>query len=104
LQEVGLFGAGQQSSVYLGFSAAVSCRTQKALSARYCNKSRLSRRTNCAILPGKMRRRNLSKSVRNYLAQIASMGGKARAKKYDKETLRRWAALGPKVREERRRK
>jgi len=42
--------------------------------------------------------RRLPKSVRDYLAEIASRGGKARAKKYDKETLRRWAAPGPKVR------
>ena len=56
-----------------------------------------------AILPGKMRHR-LPKSVRDYLSEIASKGGKARAKKYNKKTLRRWAALGPKVREERRKK
>jgi hypothetical protein len=48
--------------------------------------------------------RKLPKSVRTYLAEIASRGGRARAKKYDKETLRRWAALGPKVREEGRKK
>jgi hypothetical protein len=51
-----------------------------------------------------MPRQKLPKSVRDYLAEIASKGGRARAKKFDKDTLRRWAALGAKVREERRKK
>lgn len=34
------------------------------------------------------------KSVRDYAKQLASMGGKARAKKYDPETLSKWASLG----------
>jgi general stress protein YciG len=36
----------------------------------------------------------LPESVKKYLSQIASKGGEARAKKYDKETLSRWAKKG----------
>lgn len=36
----------------------------------------------------------LPDSVQKYLAQIASKGGKARAKKYNKETLSGWAKKG----------
>jgi hypothetical protein len=34
------------------------------------------------------------KAVQAYISQVASMGGKARARKYDKATLSRWAKLG----------
>ena len=34
------------------------------------------------------------KSIRDYLAKIGRKGGKARAAKYDKATLRKWAKLG----------
>ncbi len=40
--------------------------------------------------------------IREYLAKIGSAGGKARAKKYDKATLRKWAKKGgrpPKAKE-----
>jgi hypothetical protein len=36
----------------------------------------------------------LTDSVRKYLAKIASKGGKARAKKYNKQTLSKWAKKG----------
>jgi hypothetical protein len=36
-------------------------------------------------------KRQLERQIRS---EIASKGGKARAKKYDKKTLRKWAALG----------
>jgi hypothetical protein len=32
--------------------------------------------------------------IREYLASIGRKGGKARAKKYDKKTLRKWAKKG----------
>jgi len=32
--------------------------------------------------------------IRKYLATIGRKGGKARARKYDAETLRKWAKLG----------
>ncbi len=32
--------------------------------------------------------------IREYLAKIGREGGKARARKYDKATLRKWARLG----------
>jgi hypothetical protein len=32
--------------------------------------------------------------IRQYLAAIGSEGGKARAEKYDKATLRKWAKKG----------
>jgi general stress protein YciG len=34
------------------------------------------------------------KVIREYLTQIARKGGKARAKKYDKKTLSKWAKKG----------
>jgi general stress protein YciG len=34
------------------------------------------------------------KLVRDYLAEIGRRGGKARAKKYDKATLSKWAKKG----------
>ena len=40
------------------------------------------------------------KIIREFLVQAGRKGGKARAKKYDKSTLSRWAKLGgrpPKV-------
>ena len=43
-------------------------------------------------------------SVKAYLAKIGSTGGKARAAKYDKGTLSKWAKLGgrpPKSKEKR---
>jgi len=33
-------------------------------------------------------------AVREYLAKIASKGGRARAAKYDKATLSKWGRLG----------
>jgi hypothetical protein len=33
-------------------------------------------------------------TVKRFLKQLASEGGKARARKYDKATLKRWARLG----------
>ncbi len=38
--------------------------------------------------------RDTDKVIREYLAAIGSKGGKTRAKKYDKATLRKWAKLG----------
>jgi hypothetical protein len=35
----------------------------------------------------------LNDAVKKYLADMASKGGKAKAQKYDKETLRKWAKL-----------
>jgi hypothetical protein len=32
--------------------------------------------------------------VKKYLARIAKKGGEARAKKYDKQTLQKWAKKG----------
>jgi len=34
------------------------------------------------------------KVIRQYLIEIARKGGKARAKKYDKKTLSKWAKKG----------
>jgi hypothetical protein len=39
-------------------------------------------------------RKQIDKLIREYLAEIGHKGGKARAAKYDKKTLRRWAKLG----------
>jgi hypothetical protein len=36
----------------------------------------------------------MHKAVKQYLANIASKGGKARAEKYDKATLSKWAKKG----------
>jgi hypothetical protein len=33
-------------------------------------------------------------AVEQYIRQVASLGGKARAGKYDKKTLSKWAKLG----------
>jgi hypothetical protein len=33
-------------------------------------------------------------AIKQYLAKIGSQGGKARAAKHDKATLRKWAKLG----------
>ncbi len=44
-------------------------------------------------MPGKFMK-DLDKAVRQYLSLIASKGGKARAKKYDKATLSKWAKRG----------
>ncbi len=44
----------------------------------------------------------LDRMIRQYLAQIGRKGGKARAAKYDKVTLSRWARRGgrpPKAKE-----
>ena len=38
--------------------------------------------------------KNVDPVIREYLAKIGHKGGKARAAKYDKKTLRRWAKLG----------
>ena len=37
---------------------------------------------------------HMDKAVKQYLSRIASKGGKARAKKYDKATLSKWAKKG----------
>ena len=39
-------------------------------------------------------RKDTEKTIREYLAKVGSKGGKARAAKYDKATLRKWAKLG----------
>lgn len=36
----------------------------------------------------------MPEEVRRYLAQLAKKGGKARAKKYDRATLSKWAKKG----------
>jgi hypothetical protein len=38
--------------------------------------------------------KDINDAVRKYLLEIASKGGKARAAKYGKETLSRWAKKG----------
>lgn len=38
--------------------------------------------------------KDADKLIREYLTQIGRKGGKARAKKYDKVTLSKWAKLG----------
>jgi general stress protein YciG len=38
--------------------------------------------------------KSTEKAVREYLSRIASKGGKARAEKYDKATLSKWAKKG----------
>jgi len=38
--------------------------------------------------------KSIDKAIRNFLAKAGSKGGKARAAKYDKATLRKWAKLG----------
>jgi general stress protein YciG len=38
--------------------------------------------------------KRIDKAVREYLSGIASKGGKARAEKYDRETLIKWAKKG----------
>jgi hypothetical protein len=45
-------------------------------------------------LPGKFMKSKVPKEVRDYLAQLASKGGTARAKKYNKATLSEWARKG----------
>jgi hypothetical protein len=35
-----------------------------------------------------------SPAVDAYIRQVASLGGRARAEKYDKKTLSKWARLG----------
>ena len=39
-------------------------------------------------------RKDADKMIREYLAKIGKRGGKARARKYDKATLSKWAKLG----------
>lgn len=38
--------------------------------------------------------KDADKLIREYLAKLGRKGGKARAAKYDKATLRQWAKLG----------
>jgi hypothetical protein len=38
--------------------------------------------------------KQIDKAVQVYLAKLGSKGGKARAKKYDKATLSKWAKKG----------
>ena len=42
-----------------------------------------------------------SRAVREYIRSVASLGGKARAAKYGKRTLRKWAKLGGRPRKKR---
>jgi general stress protein YciG len=44
-------------------------------------------------LPSKFMKK-LDDAVKQYLAEMASKGGKARAAKYDKKTLSQWAKKG----------
>ncbi len=39
-------------------------------------------------------RKDTEKAIREYLAKVGSKGGKTRAAKYGKATLRKWAKLG----------
>jgi hypothetical protein len=39
-------------------------------------------------------RKGIDKVIREYLAKIGGKGGKARAAKYDKATLSKWAKKG----------
>jgi hypothetical protein len=41
-----------------------------------------------------MTKKKIPDEVREYLARLAKAGGTARAKKYDHETLSRWAKKG----------
>jgi hypothetical protein len=45
-------------------------------------------------LPGKYMTKETDAAIRQYLSLMASKGGKARAKKYDKTTLSKWAKKG----------
>ena len=47
--------------------------------------------------------KDAEKVIREYLAKIGRKGGRARARKYDKATLTKWARLGgrPKEKKER---
>ncbi len=36
----------------------------------------------------------ITPAIKNYVRQVASMGGKARAQKYDRATLSKWAKRG----------
>jgi general stress protein YciG len=38
--------------------------------------------------------KDMDKTVKEYLSRIASKGGKARAEKYDRATLSKWAKKG----------
>jgi hypothetical protein len=38
--------------------------------------------------------KDMEKAIKEYLSRIASKGGKARAEKYDKATLSKWAKKG----------
>ena len=45
-------------------------------------------------------KKETDKMIREYLAKIGRKGGKARAAKYDKATLSKWAKLGGRPRKE----
>jgi hypothetical protein len=45
-------------------------------------------------LTGQVMPRKIQDAIKEYLSQIASKGGKARAAKYDKATLSKWAKRG----------
>jgi general stress protein YciG len=45
-------------------------------------------------------KRDVNKVIRQYLTEIARKGGKARATKYDKATLSKWAKKGGRPRKE----
>jgi hypothetical protein len=53
----------------------------------------LTKGSNRYKLAGQVMKR-MEKAIREYLASIASKGGKARAEKYDKATLSEWAKKG----------
>jgi hypothetical protein len=46
------------------------------------------------ILGGQVMRKDADKMIREYLAKLGRKGGKARAARYDKATLSKWAKLG----------
>jgi hypothetical protein len=43
---------------------------------------------------GAMEKPTITPEAKAYLLYVASLGGKARARKYSKRTLRKWASLG----------
>jgi len=45
-------------------------------------------------LPGMDKQAKITPSVKDYIRQVASLGGKARARKYSKAILSKWAKLG----------
>jgi len=52
------------------------------------------------FLGGQVMQRDADKKIREYPAEIGRKGGKARALKYDKATLSKWAKLGGRPKKE----